>query len=72
MADGIVASLAQPGGNITGFTTGKYAIGGKKLEVLKEIARDVARVAVILDPGQTSQIGVSRTIEVALGRVGRA
>src|SRR5262245_45842835 len=31
VADGIVASLAQPGGNITGFTTGEYAMGGKKL-----------------------------------------
>jgi putative ABC transport system substrate-binding protein len=38
VADGIVASLAQPGGNMTGFTTGEYAMGGKKLEVLKEVA----------------------------------
>ena len=37
VADGTVASLAKPGGNITGFTTGDYAIGGKKLEVLRSL-----------------------------------
>src|SRR5262249_32090633 len=65
VADGLVSSLAQPGGNITGFTTGEYAIGGKKLEVLKEIARDLARVTVILDPRQSNQVGVAHAIEVA-------
>ena len=43
------ASLAQPGGTITGFTTGEYAVGGGKLQVLKEIRRHVAHVAVLLD-----------------------
>jgi putative tryptophan/tyrosine transport system substrate-binding protein len=65
VADGIVASLAQPGANITGFTTGEYAMGGKKLEVLKEAARDVAHVTVIVDPRQSTQIGVSHAIEAA-------
>jgi len=65
VADGIVASLAQPGGNITGFTTGEYAIGGKKLEVLKEIAPSLARVTVILDPRQSNQVGVAHAIEAA-------
>ena len=65
VADGIVASLAQPGGNITGFTTGEYAIGGKKLEVLKEIAPSLARVTVILDPRQSNQVGMAHAIEAA-------
>jgi putative ABC transport system substrate-binding protein len=65
VAEGFVASLAQPGGNITGFTTGEYAVGGKKLEVLKEIGRDVAHVAVLLDPLQPTQIGVSNAIAAA-------
>jgi putative tryptophan/tyrosine transport system substrate-binding protein len=65
VADGIVASLAQPGGNITGFTTGEYAMGGKKLEVLKEAARDVAHVTVIVDPRQSNQVGVAHAIETA-------
>src|SRR5215472_3409284 len=62
---GIVTNLARPGGNITGFTTGEYAIGGKRLEVLKEVAPDVARVTVILDPRQPNQVGVARSIEAA-------
>ena len=62
---GIVTNLARPGGNITGFTTGEYAIGGKRLEVLKEVAPDVARVTVILDPRQPNQVGVARAIEAA-------
>src|SRR6266480_4323529 len=62
---GIVTSLAQPGGNITGFTIGEYAIGGKRLEVLKEVAPDVARVTVILDPRQPAQVGAARAIEAA-------
>src|SRR5262245_17913850 len=65
VADGLVASLAQPGGNMTGFTTGEYAMGGKKLEVLKEVARDLARVTVILDPRLSNQVGVAHTIEAA-------
>jgi putative tryptophan/tyrosine transport system substrate-binding protein len=65
VADGLVASLAQPGGNMTGFTTGEYTMGGKKLEVLKEVARDLARVTVILDPRQSTQVGVAHAIEAA-------
>jgi putative tryptophan/tyrosine transport system substrate-binding protein len=47
---GFVSNLARPGGNITGFTTFEPEMGGKWLELLKEIAPRVARVAVILNP----------------------
>jgi putative ABC transport system substrate-binding protein len=47
---GYVASLARPGGNATGFTLYEYAIAAKWLEVLKEIAPGVTRVAVLRDP----------------------
>jgi putative ABC transport system substrate-binding protein len=47
---GFVASIAQPGANITGFTDFEYAFAVKWLELLKEIAPDTARVAVIYDP----------------------
>jgi ABC-type uncharacterized transport system substrate-binding protein len=50
---------------MTGFTTGEYTMGGKKLEVLKEVARDLARVTVILDPRQSTQVGVAHAIEAA-------
>jgi putative tryptophan/tyrosine transport system substrate-binding protein len=46
---GFVASLARPGGNITGFANFEYAIGAKWLELLKQIAPQVTRVAVIYD-----------------------
>jgi len=47
---GVVASLARPGGNITGFTTFEYGISPKWLALLKEIAPHVTRAAVIRDP----------------------
>jgi putative tryptophan/tyrosine transport system substrate-binding protein len=47
---GYVDSLARPGGNATGFASFEYAIAGKWLELLKEIAPGVVRVAVLRDP----------------------
>jgi len=47
---GWVESLARPGGNATGFTSFEFSMSGKWLELLKEIAPRVARVAVIRDP----------------------
>ena len=47
---GFVDGLARPGGNATGFTNFEYSIAGKWLELLKEIAPGVKRVAVIRDP----------------------
>jgi len=54
---GLVASLARPGGNATGFTFAEYAISGKGVELLKEIAPGVTRVAVLRDAATTSGIG---------------
>src|SRR5262245_52699675 len=47
---GFVASLARPSGNITGFASFEYAIAAKWLELLKQIAPQLTRVAVIYDP----------------------
>ena len=47
---GFVDGLARPGGNATGFINFEYSIAGKWLELLKEIAPGVKRVAVIRDP----------------------
>jgi ABC-type uncharacterized transport system substrate-binding protein len=49
---GLVDSLARPGGNATGFMTTEYSMGGKWLELLKQIAPSVARVAVLRDATQ--------------------
>jgi putative tryptophan/tyrosine transport system substrate-binding protein len=47
---GLVANLARPGGNTTGFTLSEYGLSGKWLELLKEIAPRVTRAAVLRDP----------------------
>ena len=54
---GFVESLARPGGNATGFMQFEYGISGKWLELLKEIAPHVTRVAVVRDPADPSEIG---------------
>jgi putative ABC transport system substrate-binding protein len=59
---GIVASLARPGGNITGFTQHEYSIGVKWLELLKEIAPRVKRVAAIYDADNPAAAGYLATI----------
>ena len=51
VAGGFVDSLSRPGGNITGFSSFEYTMGGKWLGTLKEIAPSIARVAVLRDPG---------------------
>jgi len=53
VALGIVASLARPGGNITGFTNIDYRFSTKSLELLHEIAPGVTRAAVLRDTGKT-------------------
>jgi ABC-type uncharacterized transport system substrate-binding protein len=54
---GIVASLARPGGNITGFTQHEYSIGVKWLELLKQLAPGIKRVAVIYDAANPAAAG---------------
>ena len=54
---GFVDSLSQPGGNITGFSNFEYGVSGKWLELLKEIAPRVTRVAVLRDPSVASGSG---------------
>src|SRR5262249_6850589 len=52
---GFAASLARPGGNMTGFANFEYAIGGKWLELLNDTAPGRSRVAVLVDPANPSQ-----------------
>jgi putative ABC transport system substrate-binding protein len=63
LGSGFVASLAHPGGNITGFTPAEFSMHGKLLEMLKEVAPDVTRVAVLLSPEQIPQAGMWHAIE---------
>jgi putative tryptophan/tyrosine transport system substrate-binding protein len=53
---GFVDTLARPGGNATGFSQFEYGLSGKWLELLKEIAPGVTRVAVLREPGLTAAV----------------
>jgi putative ABC transport system substrate-binding protein len=61
--NGLVASLARPGGNVTGFANNEFSMSGKWVELLKDIAPKVSRVLVILDPENPTWRGYFRTIE---------
>ena len=65
VGSGIVESLSQPGGNVTGFTNYEYGIGPKWLELLKEIAPAVTNVGILRDPTNMAEIGMLGAIETA-------
>jgi putative ABC transport system substrate-binding protein len=70
VSSGFVDSLARPGGNITGFAGYEYSISGKWLELLKEIAPGMRRVAVIRDVALTAgggQLGVIQALAPSVG-----
>ncbi len=67
---GFVASMARPGGNATGFLMFEYGQSGKWLEVLKQIAPGVKRVAVLRDPTIASGIGQLGAIQSAAPSLG--
>jgi putative tryptophan/tyrosine transport system substrate-binding protein len=50
VAQGFIASMAHPGGNITGFSFLEYSMVGKSLEMLKQVAPSLTRVAVMFNP----------------------
>ena len=69
---GVVDNLARPGGNITGFMSTEYSMGGKWLELLKQIAPSVTRVAVFRDvatPTGTAMFGVIQAVAPSMGIV---
>jgi putative ABC transport system substrate-binding protein len=65
VAAGFVDSLARPGGNATGFMVSEYGIAAKWLELLKEIAPNVTRVAVLRDPAVPTGPAQFGVIQVA-------
>ena len=67
---GFVASLARPGGNITGFTQFEYGVSAKWLELLKQIVPRVTRAAVLRDPtiaAGLGQLGAIQSVAPSLG-----
>jgi ABC-type uncharacterized transport system substrate-binding protein len=63
VSDGLVASLAQPGGNITGSTFFAPALVGKRLQLLKEVVPGASLVAVLLHPGVYSERTMTDMVE---------
>jgi len=70
VSSGFVESLAQPGGNITGFSLVEYSFSGKWLELLKELSPRVMRAAILRDLGLASgsgQLGAIQSVAPSLG-----
>ena len=70
VSSGFVESLAQPGGNITGFSLVEYSFSGKSLELLKELSPRVMRAAILRDLGLASgsgQLGAIQSVAPSLG-----
>jgi putative ABC transport system substrate-binding protein len=65
VGSGFITSMANPGGNITGFALAEFATSNKMLEVLKELVPQVKRVVVIYNPVQAPNVGMWRAIEAA-------
>jgi len=67
---GVVNSLARPGGNVTGFMIYEYSLGGKWLELLKQIAPNVTRVAVLRDATNPAGIALFGAIQATAQSLG--
>ena len=65
LGQGLVSSLARPGGNLTGIGLPPYSITAKLVEILKQIASDVTRVALVLNPANPSTVFNRQEFEAA-------
>jgi putative ABC transport system substrate-binding protein len=81
VANGLVATLARPGGNVTGLSNQTADLAGKRLELLREVVPDLRRLAimanvdnpsVVLDVGEVQAAAVGLGLEVATSKVRRA
>ena len=70
IGSGFVPSLAHPGGNVTGFHNFEPELSGKWLEILKEVAPEVRRVAFLHHPQTAAHLAFMRVIEAASAPVG--
>jgi putative ABC transport system substrate-binding protein len=70
VAAGYVASLPRPGGNATGFMSVEFGLSGKWLELLKQIAPRIVRVAVLRNPTQMFQVAQFAAIQSAAASIG--
>jgi putative ABC transport system substrate-binding protein len=78
---GLAASLARPGGNVTGLSVMQPELAGKRLELLREVVPNIRRLAIMVNPGfrdvvleanEVQALGQPLGIEVAMLKIGRA
>jgi putative tryptophan/tyrosine transport system substrate-binding protein len=71
IGSGLVSSLANPGGNVSGFTNFEFTMGGKWLQILKQVAPDIKRAAIIFNPELAPcSGGYVRSFEIAASSFG--
>jgi ABC-type uncharacterized transport system substrate-binding protein len=70
VGSGFVASIARPGGNITGFQSIEASLGGKWLELLKEVAPGTKRVAVLFGSDVSNNVAILKTIKTDAASLG--
>ena len=70
VGSGLVASLARPGGNVTGLATLRPELSGKRLELLKEVVPRLSRVAVFASSGRGDYAQILKEIDLAAGALG--
>ena len=70
VGSGLVASLAQPGGNVTGVSNLGTELGGKRLEIVREAVPKVTRVAVLRNAGNPAHQNMFKEIELAARSLG--
>src|SRR5207249_1012998 len=70
MGNGFIASLARPGGNITGLSALSPELSGKQLELLKEIVPKLSHVAVLGNSSEPANTKTLKEIELAAGALG--
>jgi putative ABC transport system substrate-binding protein len=67
---GLVANFARPGGNITGLTSISAELGGKRLELLKQVAPQASRVAVLYNPADPSNVLLLKELQASAPALG--
>ena len=67
---GLITTLGRPGGNITGLTSTSAELGGKRLELLKQVISKVARVAVLYNPADQSNVLILRQLQESAPNLG--
>jgi putative ABC transport system substrate-binding protein len=70
LASGLVASLARPGGNVTGLSNQTADIAGKRVELLRELAGQVRRLAIMVKSNNASAASEMREVKAAAGTLG--